>query len=364
MLRTKIAISVVLVTGYFLNIGCDGSGSVTPSSRSDSPMKVLENMEEAMESGNAELFKSCFNTSAKEAEMLGSLCEFVSTGRQFAKQMQQTYGGDELQIMSGFAGHDIFCNKDWLDNVNIDISGTRAIVTSSAGGGELLMAKKGDVWKIDFHNIGLPDKDDSDEELAGVNEWFRVRARHMSEAQKKIDKPGYTAQRIMQELREAESASEDRIHVSSSPSNKLELTSESEKCLNQIGVLERALWLYAHQHSGGFPDPERWHKALINEGMILPENFACPVVSGQATRSYIDYVMVPWPGPDSFREYDTVVKRDLLVLFERDANHNGRRSVATADHIPTMIAEPKFRRKLAVTSEKLKEKGIDFQWHD
>ena len=362
-MRKCILTIIVLFIICLLNTisGCNDSSS--PSNRANTPMGVLTNMMEALESGESEDFRACFDTSGKHIEMLESLCEFVSAGRRFSEAMEKAYGGEELRITSRFAGHSILCNEAWLDNVNIEIRDNFAVVTSSSGG-EVIMVKQGAIWKIDPQSVGLPQKDDPDEELAGVGEWFRVRARHMSEAQKKIGKPDYTAQKIMQELREAESISGERIHSTSYPSSEIELTSESEKCLNQIADLERSLWLYAHQHSGDFPDPEQWQEVLINEDITPSRNFICPAAGSKTGPNRNDYVMVPWPGPDSFQEYDAVAKRDLLVVFERNAHHNGRRSVATADHIPTIIEEAEFRRKLGITIEKLKEKGISFQWSD
>ena len=64
-----------------------------------------------------------------------------------------------------------------------------------------------------------------------------------------------------------------------------------------------------------------------------------------------------WPGPEE-------AGGDLLVVFERKANHSGRRNVVTGNHAVQRVDEAEFQNMLARTIEGLKAKGIEFDWQE
>ena len=53
-----------------------------------------------------------------------------------------------------------------------------------------------------------------------------------------------------------------------------------------------------------------------------------------------------------------------LVLFEKEANHNGHRNVCTGGHAVINVGEAEFQEMLTKTMEALKAKGIEFNWHE
>ena len=82
--------------------------------------------------------------------------------------------------------------------------------------------------------------------------------------------------------------------------------------------------------------------------------FACPS-NKDATEDTNDYVFVPWP--------DANVEGNMLVLFERQARHNGKRYVV-AGHGVMRVDQAQFQAMLAETIEALNAQGIDFTWEE
>ena len=66
---------------------------------------------------------------------------------------------------------------------------------------------------------------------------------------------------------------------------------------------------------------------------------------------------MPWPGLDD-------VDGNLLVIFERKANHYGKRNVVGGAHGVSVVGEAEFQEMLAKTMEALKAKGIEFNWKE
>ncbi|MCK4850535.1 MAG: hypothetical protein KAT11_04245 [Phycisphaerae bacterium] len=127
-------------------------------------------------------------------------------------------------------------------------------------------------------------------------------------------------------------------------------------CATRVKGLDTALYLYANTHKGKYPDAGRWREALIEEDYATGEFFICPSVDGDPDKDN-HYVLLPWPGPDS-------VDGNLLVIFERNANHNGRRHVIGGAHGVSIVSEAEFQEMLTKTIEALKARGIEFNWQE
>ena len=82
----------------------------------------------------------------------------------------------------------------------------------------------------------------------------------------------------------------------------------------------------------------------------------CPSVDGDPEQDN-HYIFVPWPGPGGGGG-------DLLAIFERNANHDGKRNVVGTAHGVTIVSEAEFQEKLAQTVEALKAQGIEFNWQE
>ncbi len=127
-------------------------------------------------------------------------------------------------------------------------------------------------------------------------------------------------------------------------------------CATRVKGLDTALYLYANSFQNKYPEGGRWREVLIEQDYVPSKLFLCPSVDGDPDKDN-DYVFVPWPGLDD-------VEGDLLVIFERNANHNGKRNVIGGAHGVSVVSEAEFQEMLAKTMEALKAKGIEFNWQE
>ena len=336
----------------------NGSGDALPVA--DTPMKALERLARSLATADTEAFRAGFVASEEQAELLEAYCEYIVTARQLSKAMKRAYGeygSGESRSISVVPGETALFTEAWRKGISVKVHDELAGVSGPGTYVGPLMVKDGPVWKIETDSIlgwsshAL--------ERSKMGEYFRAMTEQMSEAQRKIDRPDCTAQKIIQELEEAELDISDRFLGDITYTR-----SEEDRCLAQIEYLGLALRLYAGDHDGKYPDSEQWQELLLNGGFTRDHRFICPAAAGEPEEVRNDYVFVPWPVAGLSKEYDAVTKRDLLFLFERKANHGNRRAAVTFAQYRVLIDEAEFRKKLAITIEKLKARGIDFQWSD
>ena len=127
-------------------------------------------------------------------------------------------------------------------------------------------------------------------------------------------------------------------------------------CATNLKGLDTAMYLYANMNEDRYPEPARWKEILIEEDLAPARQFICPSLDGDPETEN-DYVFVPWAGPDE-------ADGNVLVLFEKQANHNGRRNVVTGNHGVSRVTEAEFQNMLARTIEGLKAREIDFDWQE
>ena len=124
-------------------------------------------------------------------------------------------------------------------------------------------------------------------------------------------------------------------------------------CMTNVRGLDQCLVLYAASHNDQYPDPAEWREILIEEDLAPEKIFTCPS-NKEPTEDTNDYVFVPWP--------DANVEGNLLVVFERQARHKGKRNVVTGAHGVMRVDEAEFQEMLARTIEALQAQGIEFTW--
>ena len=125
--------------------------------------------------------------------------------------------------------------------------------------------------------------------------------------------------------------------------------------MSNIHSLDQCLTLYAASYDDQYPNPAQWREILIEEDFATPEMFICPS-NKNAAEDANDYVFVPWPNAD--------VEGGMLVIFERQAVHKGKRNVVTGGHSTMRVDEAQFQTMLAQTIEALNARGIEFTWEE
>ncbi len=108
-------------------------------------------------------------------------------------------------------------------------------------------------------------------------------------------------------------------------------------CGHNLTKLGRAIFSYANQHQGRYPDPNRWCDLLGKHTDVKAEHFLCPGVRLQWKRQ-----VLPWPVPRKARCYyamnrncDPSSPADMVLLFETKGGSNqfgGPEILTTENH--------------------------------
>lgn len=101
------------------------------------------------------------------------------------------------------------------------------------------------------------------------------------------------------------------------------LLAHQEVCRLNLCELRKAMSVYANNHDGKYPRPDRWCDLLVQGGYVTEDKFVCP--GGSKGRSH--YAMNPNVGPNS--------PSDIVLLFETNESWNqfgGPELLSTENH--------------------------------
>jgi prepilin-type processing-associated H-X9-DG protein len=107
-------------------------------------------------------------------------------------------------------------------------------------------------------------------------------------------------------------------------------------CGANLTKLGKAIFSYANQHQGQYPDPARWCDLLLKDGQVSEKHFFCAGVKLQWRRQ-----VLPWPVPRKARCYYAMNPScqpnsppDMVLLFETKGGWNqfGGPEILTLDN--------------------------------
>jgi len=195
-----LALAVLICAG--LAAGCKkGAESGAPKiERATTPQQTLENMQAALLSGDSKAFADCFEASGEEAKALGAFAEFMCAAAEFSQAMEKAYGKEATGDSPLGGAQAQLTDKSWLDAVEITQEGDTATVTAEGESTPLTLVRTEGVWKIQMESMtgeaGGMEPGDADDAV----KMFGAMAQAMRSSMNNIGKPGYTAEKINQEV--------------------------------------------------------------------------------------------------------------------------------------------------------------------
>jgi len=170
------------------NDGDNGAGAPI----ANTPMQALKDLQAAMLSGDKDAIANCMDGFDKHTKFFAALSESLVVGTRFRNAMKAAYGNDAVR-----GGN---TNPFSLEGIEIKIDDDTAVATQSGSNELVKLVKKGGQWKIDANSIMSEEK--VDKALKSIPQM-----KAMMEAQRglmgKIGQPGYSAEKINQELLKA-----------------------------------------------------------------------------------------------------------------------------------------------------------------
>jgi hypothetical protein len=172
----------------------------------DTPAKALQNVRQAFLDGDKEAFVECFDTTGKQAEMVDAFGGFVIAARQFDQAMREAYGEEAAAKTTNTGDKNIknmpFDNDQWLKDVSFQIEGDTAKVIKADRKGHLILLNKGGQWKIDPASM-LTEKGATEQGIEHLTAMFQGMTQVVQDASQKVGQPGYSVEKINQEMRQA-----------------------------------------------------------------------------------------------------------------------------------------------------------------
>jgi prepilin-type processing-associated H-X9-DG protein len=98
-------------------------------------------------------------------------------------------------------------------------------------------------------------------------------------------------------------------------------------CGSGLYTVGNALKIYAHDHGGDYPKPEKWCDSLTEHTKVNDAEFLCRGVRSKGDTSRCDFAMNPNCGPNS--------PGDVVLLFETKGGwnqHGGPEILTTENH--------------------------------
>jgi len=174
-----------------------GSGASTRAdagaTAANAVLEALKSFKAAMLSGDKNDIAACIDGSDRHTEFFAALSEMFAVTTRYQDAMKAAYGADDVRggKENPFAGEAI------VTGVEIKIDGDTAVATKPDHDGLWKFVKKGGRWKMDAKSMV------SEKEIErALSTMPQMKA--MLEAQKrlmgKIGQPGYTAEKINEEL--------------------------------------------------------------------------------------------------------------------------------------------------------------------
>ena len=183
-------------------LGCGDKGD-SPQ-KADTPRQALDNMRLALMARDKEAFADCFEASGKQGEMIDAFYEFSAVASKFDQAMNKAYGEDAVkQAMGGHSKGVPFQDESWLEDVTIQVDGNTATAVKQGESQPLRLAKKDGLWRINAESMLGEAKDQSDEDTERLIKMFQLMAGVVTDVSQTIGQPGYTAEKINQEMGKA-----------------------------------------------------------------------------------------------------------------------------------------------------------------
>ncbi len=208
----KWALPVVAALSLAIVVGCggkeegegtgslgDNGGTAAPAPAS-TPEAVLENMRLALVAGDGDAFVACFVATPAQETVLRGMARMVSTTLKFRKAMVAAYGEEALTGGGMQSDMSELTDENWLDEATVTVDGDKATVSMEDKPQPLSLVKQDGSWKIDAAAMMPPGKD---EDLATFGKMSEAMVDAMEASMGNIGKPGYTAEKINEGLRQA-----------------------------------------------------------------------------------------------------------------------------------------------------------------
>ena len=170
--------------------------------KADTPVQALENMRLAMLDGNKQAFLDCYDVSGKQAEVVSAFYDFTTAARKFDESMRKAYGDDAV-TQAMIAAKDMSLENDkWIEDATVQIDGDTATVTLKGQPQPMRLINKNGLWKIDATSM-LGATAPSGQDIEQQIKMFQALTKAVTDVQQKIGQPGYTAEKVSQELAKA-----------------------------------------------------------------------------------------------------------------------------------------------------------------
>ncbi|MCK4275360.1 MAG: hypothetical protein KAX78_02530, partial [Phycisphaerae bacterium] len=153
-----------------------------------SPREALRNMARAVRYGNKYAFVACFDVSTVHTRKLAALAGLRIAQTRLFQAIMTTYGPDALEKRV----RERLTDEKWIENINFKISGDKATCIVQPGQSAKHFVKKDGGWRIVADDVAALSEE-------GMVLLF-IAAEMYKAAMEKIDKEGYTSQRILEEL--------------------------------------------------------------------------------------------------------------------------------------------------------------------
>lgn len=153
-----------------------------------SPREALRNMARAVRYGNKYAFVACFDVSAEHTRKLAAVARLKIAQTRLFQAIMTAYGPDALEERL----RERLTDESWIENINFKISDDKATCIVQPVQSAKHFVKKDGSWKIVADDVAALSEE-------GVVLLF-IAAEMYKAAMEKIDKEGYTSQRILEEL--------------------------------------------------------------------------------------------------------------------------------------------------------------------
>ncbi len=197
----KKLLPIALFTGLALLVtGCGGA----PTKEADTPEQALKNMQLAIEAGDKKALMDCFEVSSKQKAVLEAFLESLIAVGKFGQAMTKAYGEEAaIKAMRGVDKSKEFSAGNWAEEVEIKIDGDTATASRKRESQGLRLVRREGVWKIDGKSMFGVDEDTIEKVSEMMIKAIEATTRATKQTMEKIGQPGYTAEKIVEELEKA-----------------------------------------------------------------------------------------------------------------------------------------------------------------
>lgn len=161
------------------------------------PKETVKNFRDGLINNDANQMAACFDTNEDNKAAIAATCELAVTMNSFSNKMIAEYGKDAMGKNTGINSLEALKDDNWLEQLQIEENGDKAVV-SPPKGKKVSLIKKGGKWYIDIGMMtnGKTKPEDMEKNVQIAQKMTAA----FNNCANKIGQAGYDAKKINAEL--------------------------------------------------------------------------------------------------------------------------------------------------------------------